>query len=85
MEFYTSGYDKYFLERIVIPYFHSVYHGLIARGHKDYLSVNKTREYLNMPYLLGQRICNLINANGDERIDPDEFVKFFLQATMGTK
>ena len=38
-----------------------------------------------MPFLLGARICNLINANGDERIDSDEFVLFFLQLLMGSQ
>ena len=36
-----------------------------------------------MPDFIGERICCQINANGDERIDRDEFVKFFLKAIMG--
>ena len=42
------------------------------------------KQYLDLPELLGLRIVNQINANGDERIDHDEFVDFFLQLTMGS-
>jgi Ca2+-binding EF-hand superfamily protein len=73
------------MKNVLTPYLHSVYYCLIDKGNKDYLSVNKTREYLNMPFLIGQRVCNIINANGDERIDPDEFVLFFLKLLMGKK
>ena len=38
-----------------------------------------------MPFLIGQRVCNIINANGDERVDADEFVLFFLKLLMGNK
>ena len=37
-----------------------------------------------MPELIGERIVRQMNANGDERIDHDEFVKFFLVMLMGT-
>lgn len=37
-----------------------------------------------MPELIGDRIVKQMNANGDERIDHDEFVKFFLKMLMGT-
>jgi Ca2+-binding EF-hand superfamily protein len=37
-----------------------------------------------MPELIGDRIVRQMNANGDERIDHDEFVKFFLKMLMGT-
>ena len=37
-----------------------------------------------MPEYIGERIVCQINANGDERIDHDEFVKFFLTVLMGT-
>lgn len=36
-----------------------------------------------MPELIGDRIVRQMNANGDERIDHAEFVKFFLQMLMG--
>lgn len=37
-----------------------------------------------MPELIGDRMVRLINANGDERIDHDEFVPFMLKVCMGT-
>ena len=61
-----------------MPYLSSVYFSLIGRGQKGYLSASKTKQYLNLPELLGNAIVNQINANGDERIDHDEFVGFFL-------
>lgn len=36
-----------------------------------------------MPKYIGQRLVAQINGNGDQRIDHDEFVKFFLKLTMG--
>ena len=84
IENFNHPIDRFFLKNVLTPYLHSVYYCLIDKGNKEYLSVNKTREYLNMPYLIGTRCCNIINANGDERIDPDEFVLFFLKLLMGT-
>jgi hypothetical protein len=57
-----------------MPYLSNVYYGLIGRQYKDYLGVVKTKHYLNLPELIGDRIVKQINANGDERIDHDEFV-----------
>jgi Ca2+-binding EF-hand superfamily protein len=37
-----------------------------------------------MPELIGERLVNQINANGDERIDHDEFVPFFLKLLTGS-
>lgn len=37
-----------------------------------------------MPELIGDRLVRQMNANGDERIDHDEFVKFFLKLLMGS-
>lgn len=68
---------------MAIPYLSEVYFGLIARGTKDYLGLLRTMQYLNMPHPIGERICNQINANGDERIDHDEFIEFLVTALMG--
>jgi Ca2+-binding EF-hand superfamily protein len=84
IENYQSEQDGYFIKHILAPYLSSVYFGLIARSNKDYLSCRKTKQYLNMPELIGDRIVRQMNANGDERIDHDEFVKFFLQLLMGS-
>ena len=42
------------------------------------------KQYLNLPELLGDRILDQINANGDQRIDHDEFVRFFVKLLMGS-
>ena len=39
---------------------------------------------MNLPKLIGDRMLNQMNSNGDERIDHDEFVLFFLTLFMGT-
>lgn len=71
---------------MLIPYLSSVYYGLTAHGGaKDYLTASKTQLYLNLPDVIARRVVAQINANGDERIDHDEFVGFMLQAAMGTK
>lgn len=49
------------------------------------MSALTTKHYLNLPDYIGDRIICQINANGDERIDHDEFVGFLLQACMGSK
>jgi hypothetical protein len=50
--------DSYFLKKMVIPYLSSVYNGLLERGTKDYLSLDRTQLYLNIPRPIGDRICN---------------------------
>ena len=67
------------------PYLSEVYFGLLERQtRKNYLGIKRTKQYLNLPELIGERVVKLINANGDERIDHDEFVAFFMKALMGT-
>ena len=57
---------------------------MVERGSKEYLSSSRTKQHLHMPEVLANCIVNQINANGDERIDHDEFVSFFMQALMGS-
>ena len=38
----------------------------------------------SMPPLIADRLVKQMNANGDERIDHDEFVKFYAKLFMGT-
>jgi Ca2+-binding EF-hand superfamily protein len=76
--------DAFFVKEILVPYLSSVYFGLIKRQNRDYLGIQKTKQYLAMPELIGDRLVKQINANGDERIDHDEFVPFFLKLLMGT-
>ena len=66
--------DNYFIKKILTPYLSQIYNGIIENQSKDYLLVKKTKQYLNMPELIGERILKQMNLNGDERIDHDEFV-----------
>ena len=78
-------FDGHFVKTILVPYLSEVYYSLVARDSKDYLSAEATKQYLNLPELLSERIIGIINANGDERIDHDEFVEFFLTIFMGSE
>ena len=71
---YKSEAERYFINKLLTPYLSSVYFGLIQRQSKGYISIERMNQYLNLPQLLGERMVNQINANGDERIDHDEFV-----------
>lgn len=84
MEEFCPEQDVFFTKEILTPYLSSVYFSMVSRGKKNYLSTKKMKQYLDLPELLGQRIVHQINANGDERIDHDEFVRFFLQLCMGS-
>ena len=84
MESCDEEYDKFFVSKMLVPYLSTVYFGLLKRQNKDYLSIKRMKQYMNLPELLGQRIVSQVNANGDARIDHDEFVKFFLKLLMGS-
>lgn len=78
--------DVYYVKNMLIPYLSTVYYKLVSRqSNKDYLSALTTKHYLNLPDYIGERIVQQINANGDERIDHDEFVGFFVTVCMGSK
>ena len=68
---------------MLVPYLTEVYTGLINRQTKEYIGVVRMKHYLNLPEIIGERLINQINANGDERIDYDEFVPFFLNLLVG--
>ena len=61
-----------------------MFHSLIQRQSKSYLTFQKAKQYLNLPEILADRLVRQMNANGDERIDHDEFVLFLLRMLMGT-
>ena len=61
-----------------------MYFGLTSQQKKGYLTISKMKNYLNLPELISKRIVKQINGNGDERIDHDEFSRFFTQLFMGT-
>ena len=80
---FNQEQDIYFLKKMAIPYFSEVYYGIISRGTKDYITLARTKQYLNIPEPICERICSQINANGDERIDHNEFIEFMVTAMMG--
>jgi len=49
-----------------------------------HLTMQVMRQYLNLPELLFSRVLKIINPNGDECIDHDEWLKFFLKLTCGS-
>ena len=57
IEDYEHVQDQYFLKKMVVPYLSSVYLGLVAGGTKDYASLLRTKQYLNLPEALAERIC----------------------------
>ena len=83
MDAYQPVRDSYFIKRMMIPYFSQVYQALIDKSTKSYLDIKKTKQYLGLPEPIADRICQQINSNGDERVDHDEFIQFFVTALMG--
>jgi hypothetical protein len=61
-----------------VPYFSAVYSSLINQGRSGYLEVSRLKAYFNLPELIFSRVVKLMNENGDERIDHDEWLAFFL-------
>lgn len=84
MENFNEEWDGLFIAQVFEPYLSEVYKGLIARQSKDYLGLKRTKQYLNLPEILGERLVRQMNANGDERIDHDEFIKFMICLLMGS-
>ena len=84
VENFNQEQDAFFVKHILVPYLSEVYNGLINRQNRDYLTCMRTKQYLNMPELIGDRIVKQINANGDERIDHDEWIPFFLKVLIGS-
>lgn len=84
MEEFEPVLDSLFMRYWLQPYLTEVFDNLVARQNKDYLNLERMKQYLNLPEVLSDRIVRQVNANGDERIDREEFVKFMLRMLMGT-
>ena len=56
VEKFNTEQDGYFIKHILTPYLSSVYYSLINRTNKDYLGIKRTKQYLNMPDLIGERL-----------------------------
>jgi Ca2+-binding EF-hand superfamily protein len=70
---------RFFITHILTPYLSSVFTSIKQTGKKlEYIELSRLKLYLNLPPIIQDSVCNLINTNSDERIDHDEFVKFFL-------
>jgi hypothetical protein len=48
--------DKFFVKELLVPYLSNVYFGLIKRQNRDYLGIKKTKQYLSLPELIGDRL-----------------------------
>lgn len=84
MEDFEPILDSVFVRHWLQPYLSEVFQALIIRQSKDYLTLERMKQYLNLPEILADRLVRQMNANGDERIDKDEFVKFMLKMLVGT-
>ena len=74
--------DTSFLKHFAAPYFSQVYKAML--GQREYLSVEGIREYMNLPEPIFQRVLICLNPNGDDRVDHDEFLDFFLSLTSAS-
>ncbi len=84
LEEFSGEQQKFFIRHIAAPYFSDLFFGLIARSHKSYIGIERMKQYMGLPSFIGDRVVEQINTNGDERIDHDEFVKFFLVLCAGS-
>ena len=57
IEIFDKETDKFFIQYVLMPYLSSVFNSLVSRGKKEYLAIKKTKQYLNLPELIGQKIC----------------------------
>ena len=78
--------DVFFTKHILSPYLKSVFDNLTSIGNqgKSYLNLDKTKQYFRVSEFIGSRFMTIINANGDQRIDFDEWFEFFLKIMMGS-
>ena len=73
-----------FLRDFVTPYLSSVYKCMIEQSGEPHLTVNAMRFYFNLPEVVFTRVLKQINPSGDNIIDHDEWLKFFLRLTCGS-
>ena len=48
--------DQHFIKHILSPYLTEIYYSMVKCTNKDYLTLDKTKEYMNLPLLIGERI-----------------------------
>ena len=81
----NNDQDLTFVKDFAVPYFSAVYQSLINQGRSGYLEVSRLKAYFNLPELIFSRVVKLMNENGDEQIDHDEWLAFFLQLTCSSQ
>jgi hypothetical protein len=75
--------DIVFLRDFLVPYLSNVFRSLLSRNKTEYLSLWCVKEYLSLQGMLGTRVIDLMNENGDSRIDHDEWLPFMLNLIIG--
>lgn len=80
----NQGGDLLFLRDFATPYFSSVYKSLVSQGKSGILEVSRIKRYFNLPEIIFSRVIKIMNENGDERIDHDEWLSFFLRLTCSS-
>ena len=79
-----SEIDVVFIRDFVVPYFSEVYNSLMHKDGLGYLREESIKIYVNLPEILGNRLMQLINANGDQLIDHDEWLEYMLNLICGS-
>ena len=76
--------DIVFLRDFMVPYLSNVFRSLLVQSRTEYLPLWRIREYLGLYGILGRRVVDIMNENGDERIDHDEWLPFMLNLIYGS-
>lgn len=78
--------DIFFIKEVLKPYLRDTFDALTSNGKsgRTYLNIDKIKQYFGMNEFIADRLLTIINANGDERIDFDEWFSFFLKVFMGS-
>lgn len=76
--------DVIFIRDFVVPYLSDVYYSISNIEGLGYLKEENIKIYCNLPEILGTRLMNLINVNGDPLIDHDEWLEYMLTFLCGS-
>jgi Ca2+-binding EF-hand superfamily protein len=76
--------DIVFIRDFATPYFSSVYQSLVNQGSGGILEVARVKSYFNLPEIIFSRLIGIMNENGDDRIDHEEWLQFFLRLTCSS-
>lgn len=76
--------DILFIRDFATPYFSAVYQSLVNQGNGGILEVSRLKSYFNLPEIIFSRLIIIMNENGDDRIDHEEWLMFFLRLTCSS-